>query len=194
MKLNTSLLLGLAEFAPTRDVRDWLNGVMIDVTRPEYPALVATDGNGLIVALVNGEDDDLSQVPCLLLTKADLAGLPAGKDAVLTFDEHRVTITVLGVKGFTRTITGTVISLPNWRKVVNQKGTKPAPAALACALAGRFAAFAKKNKTEAVIITAGTMDPSPVWFDKRPDLFGAIMPRTDSLNVEAPAWTRAGGL
>lgn len=191
MKLNTSLLLGLAEFAPTNDVRYYLNGIMADFTRPEYPALVATDGNGLIAALVNGDDDDLSQVPCLLLTKADLAGLPAGKEAVLTFDEHRVTITVLGVKGFTRTITSTVISVPNWRKVINQPATKPAPAALACSLAGRFAAFAKKNKTGAVVVTAGPMDPSAVWFDKRPDLFGAVMPRTDALNVEAPAWTRA---
>lgn len=192
MKLNTSLLLGLAEFAPTNDVRDCFNGVMFDFTRPDHPALVATDGNGLIAAMVDGEDDALSQVPCLLLTKADLAGLPTGKDAVLTFEGHRVTITVLdATKGMTRSLNGTIITPPAWRKVINQPATKPAPAALACSLLGRFAAFAKKNKTGAVVVTAGPMDPSAVWFDKRPDLFGAVMPRTDALNVEAPAWTRA---
>lgn len=191
MKINTSLLLGLAEFAPTDDVRYWLNGVMLDFTHPEHPALVATDGNGLIAALVNGDDDGLDQVPCLLLTKADLAGLPAGKDALLTFDGHdHVTITVPGVKGFTRTIPGTIITPPNWRMAVSPAGTKPAPAAIACSLVGRFAAFAKKNKTEAIVITAGTALPGAVWFDRRPDLFGAIMPRTDSLNVEAPSWTQ----
>lgn len=189
MIINTSILLGMAEFAPTKDIRDWLNGVIFDFSQPSQPTLVATDGKTLVVyRALKGEDEDLTCVPSQLLTRADLQGLPAGKDVSLTFTHHtQVAITPFNASpGVSRTLTGTVSTPLNWRRLFGQ--SEPGPATLACRLLSKFAAFAKRNRTEAIVMTAGPHSPSVVRFDGREDLIGLIMPRTDTVNADPPDW------
>lgn len=186
MIINTSILLGMAEFAPTKDLRDWLNGVIFDFSQPNNPTLVATDGNTLVAyCALKGEDEDLTCVPSQLLTRADLQGLPAGKDVSLTFTSTQVDITS---QNFSRSIkwTGTVIAPPNWRRLFGQ--SEPGPSTLACAPLEKFAKFAKRNKTDAIVMTAGPHTPSVIRFDRREDLIGLIMPRNDTVNTDPPDW------
>lgn len=176
----------MAEFAPTKDSRNWLNGVIFDFSQPSNPAIVATDGSVLVVfRALKEEDEDLTCAPSRLLTKADIQGLPAGKDVSLTFTNTHVDITS---QNFSRSIkwTGTVIATPNWRSLFGQ--SEPGPSTLACALLEKFAKFAKRNKTDAIVMTAGPHTPSVIRFDGREDLIGLIMPRNDTVNVTAPDW------
>ena len=187
-----------------KDVRYYLNGILIEKGPDNKPLIVATDGHRLFAAIdENGELSD--DMPAQIIISFGPETLRAAKqvkkiDSQLEIDIQEpkkvyVTVGDVTVNG-NETIDGTY---PDWRRVSKNTEGKSAGWYNAAYVADfeKIARFLNPDRRGGISSVSFRADDgnssATVYFGDTPYAFGMLMPiRTDIENPSLPAWSVAG--
>lgn len=191
-KINLAYIKAAAVCAAVGDVRDYLNGVMVEILEDET-RYVATDGPRLVILRENLAKDDPAQVPAQIIVPGKIvkAIKPCFKKQShcdLYYGEGECKLSGLAVDLSFRPIDG---KFPDYLRVVPNTAPTMEPGQFNPDFLADFKRVIEKafsSKSSPVIYPNGKESPAIVMHDGSDSMIGVVMPLRGGYEYSRPDW------
>lgn len=189
--VDVKVLRALTRFASKEETRFYLNGVFVEIKGGNL-VYVATDGHRIgAYRSVAPEGDELAIIIPTNICRHFYPGKDKSTDAILTVDGSDATLKYGNVAVSFKPIDGVY---PDWRRCV-PKSASGKVAQFNHNYMQDFDAFGNDIGASLAFFHHSGLDPSPVTYGERTDVFGVLMPmRRDSPAWEVFAWAKGANI